>query len=236
LFTTTFFIDVAIIGIIVFCAWRGYKNGLIRGVFGIAAILLSLFIANVAAQAYSEDANDILAPFVSGMIESAVLEMADEGIEYQPLAHDHDIHDADFGTAYMALRYIGLPEPAAVRVAERSLDIELHEIDTSFTDIVANRLSNALSYVAVFTVAFLLVAIVFAVVGNLIGFVFALPGLRIVDAILGAILGVAKGFIIVYTIAVVLRYFGIVMLETIEGTTILRHLINYNPIADILGI
>ena len=236
MFTLTFLIDVAIIGIVVFCAWRGYKNGLIRGVFGIVALLLSLFIANVAAQAYSEDAEGVISPFVSGMIESAVIEMADEGIVYQPLAHDHDIIHPEFGTAYMALRYIGLPESGAVRVAERSLEFEEGDMEVSLTDVVANRLSGTLSYIAVFAIAFILVAIAFAVIGNLIRVVFALPGLRLVDMIFGAALGFLKGLILIYTLAIVLRYFGLLMLETIEGTSILQHIINNNPLADILGV
>jgi len=232
----TLLIDLAIIGTVAFCAWRGFKNGLIRGVFGIVTLLLSLFIANAAAHAYSDEAKEIISPFVSGRIESAVLEMAEDGIEYQILAHDHNIDEADFGVAYMALRYIGLPEAAAVRVAERSLETDDYDQNVSFADVVADRLSGTLSYVAVFTVAFLLIAIVFAVIGNLIGFVFALPGFRIVDMIAGSALGLFKGLIIIYAVAVVLRYFGLVMLSTIEDTVILRHIINNNPIADILGI
>jgi len=232
----TLLIDLAIIGTVAFCAWRGFKNGLIRGVFGIVALLLSLFIANAAAQAYSDEAKGIISPFVSGMIESAVLEMAEDGIEYQVLAHDHNIDEADFGAAYMALRYIGLPEAAAVRIAERSLEVGDYDENFSFADVIADRLSGTLSYVAVFTIAFLLIAIAFAVIGNLIGFVFALPGLRFVDMIAGSAFGLLKGLLIIYTAAVVLRYFGLVMLSTIEDTTILMHIINNNPIADILGI
>jgi len=232
----TLLIDLAIIGTVLFCAWRGFKNGLIRGAFGIVSLLLAIFIANAAAEAYSDETTGIISPFVSGMIETAVLEMADDGLEYHALAHDHNIDEADFGVAYMALRYIGLPEAGAVHIAERSLEFEAFDMDRSFADVIANRLSGTLSYVAVFTIAFLLISIIFAVIGNLIGVVFALPGLRLVDMIAGSALGLVKGLIIVYSVALVLRYFGLVMLETIEGTTILRHIINNNPIADILGI
>jgi hypothetical protein len=81
-----------------------------------------------------------------------------------------------------------------------------------------------------------LIAIVFAVIGNLVGFVFALPGLRIVDIISGAALGLVKGMIIVLAVTVIIRYFGLVFLPTIEGTTLLRYFVNNNPIANMLGI
>jgi len=233
---TTFLIDLAVVGTVAFCAWRGYKNGLIRGAFGVVSLIAALFIANIAAQAYATDAVGILRPFVSGVIESTISELDEDGLEYQPLAHDHEIDDEDFGVAYMVLRRLGLPEPAAVRVAEQSIELEEHELQGYFPDIVADRLSSALSYVAVFAIAFLLLAIVFSVIGNLVGFVFALPGLKLVDIISGAVLGLFKGLIIVYTVAVFVRYFGLLVLPTLEGTTILRYLVNVNPIANLLGL
>jgi len=233
---TTWLIDIAIIGTVAFCAWRGYKNGLIRGVFGVVSLIVSLLVANIAAQAYADEAKSMLMPFVSGMIESTITEMAEVGIEYQALAHDHEFDDADFGTAYTALRQLGLPEAAAVSIAEKSLEIEEDEEESYFSDIIASRLTHSLSYVAVFGIAFLLIAIVFAVIGNLVGFVFALPGLRLVDMITGSVLGLVKGIIIVYTVAVIIRYFGLLVISTIESTTVLKHIINNNPIANLLGI
>ena len=237
---TAFLIDVAVIGTVAFCAWRGYKSGLIRGVFGVVSLITALLVANIAAQAYSDDANDMLIPFVSGILESTITEMHEQGIEYQALAHDHEIEDTDFGTAYTALRQIGLPEAAAVIIAEQSLETgEEEDEDTTgryFSDVIAEKLSSALSYVAVFGIAFLLLAIVFAVVGNLVGFVFSLPGLKLVDIIAGSALGLVKGLIVIYTVAVIIRYFGLLMLSTIESTTILQYIINNNPIANILGI
>ena len=233
---TVFLIDFAVIGTIAFCAWRGYKNGLIRGVFGVVSLIVSLFVANIAAQAYSGDARGMLMPFVGGIIDSTMTEMTEEGIEYQALAHDHEIDDVDFGAAYTALRQIGLPEAAAVNIAERSLEIEEDEEDRYFPDVIADRLSSTLAYVAVFGIAFLLIAIVFAVIGNLVGLVFSLPGLRLVDIIAGSALGLVKGVIIVYTMAVIIRYYGLLILSLLESTTVLNYIVNNNPIANLLGV
>jgi len=235
---TAFLIDLSVIGTVLFCSWRGYKNGLIRGVFGVVSLILALLVANVAAQAYSNDAKAMLMPFASGIIDTTLSEMREDGIEYQPLAHDHEIDDADFGTAYTVLRQIGLPEAAAVSIAEQSLETRDSEEDeqTSFTSILAEKLTTTLSYVAVFGIAFLLVSIVFAIAGNLVGFVFSLPGLKLVDIIAGAVFGLFKGLIIIYTIAVIVRYFGILALSTLESTYLLNHIVNKNPIAAILGL
>jgi len=234
---TTFLIDLSVLGTVAFCTWRGYKNGLIRGVFGVVSLIVALLIANIAAQAYSDDAKDMLIPFASGLIDSTLSDMNEFDIEYQALAHDHEIDDADFGTAYTVLRLIGMPEAAAVHVAEQTLEPrETDREEMYFPDLVADRLTSAMSFVAVFGIAFLLIAIVFAVIGNLVGFVFSLPGLKLVDIISGCVFGFFKGVIIVYTVAVIIRYFGILILGTLERTTILNYIVNNNPIANLLGI
>ena len=233
---TALLIDIAIVGTVAFCAWRGYKNGLIRGVFGVVSLIAALLVANIAAEAYKDEAKSMMVPFLGGMIETTMTEMDEEGIEYQELAHEHEIDDVDFGDAYMALRLLGLSEAAAVHIAEQSIEVEEDERDRYFADIIADRIATAFSFVAVFGIAFLLISIIFAVIGNLVGFVFSLPGLKLVDIIAGSVLGVAKGIIVVYAVAVIARYFGFLMSSTFESTSILKYLANNNPIANLLGI
>jgi len=224
-------IDLGIAGIVVFCAWRGYRNGLIRGAFGIVTLVASLFLANIAATAYSEEFTGMLKPFVGGVVETAIAEINEKGIEYESVEHEQN--PEEFQTAYTALRHIGLPAPAAFRVAERAVE---RDSDDLIADKVADELSGVLAYVAVLGIAFVLVAIVFAVIGNLIGFVFSLPGLKLLDIIAGVIFGFAKGLLIVLTLAAIVRYVGLLALDTLEGTRLLNYLVNNNFVADMLGI
>lgn len=234
---TAFLIDVAVFGIIAFCAWRGYKNGLIRGVFGVVSLIISLMVANVAAQAYSKDAIHVIMPFASGMIESATTEIEEEGITYQPLAHDHDVDDPEFREAYTVLRQLGLPEAASVVLAKQMIPADSEDAgdSNSFIDLLAEKLTYSFSYVAVFGIAFLILAIVFAVIGNLVGFIFSLPGLKLVDVISGAAFGLVKGLIIAFTVAFIIRYFGILSPSILERTNLLNALVSGNPIANIFG-
>ena len=228
---TVLLIDLAIIGIVVFCAWRGYRSGLIRGVFGVVTLVVSLFLANIAATAYSDEFTGMLTPFVGGVVDNVLSEMAAEGFEYE--LEDYDNDSEDFKAAYTALRRIGLPVPAAIRVAENATE---KESDATLADTIAAKLSSALAFVAVFGIAFVLVAIVFAVIGNLIGLVFTLPGLRALDVVAGVAFGLAKGLLIVLAIAAIVRYYGILALETLEETSVLSYLVSNNIIADMLGI
>ena len=258
----TLLIDLAIIATVAFCGWRGFKNGLIRGVFGVVTLIASLFIASIAASAYSEEFTDILNPFIGGIIDSALIERTEEDPEAEPgtEAAETDDEDAEeeeearrvievdlskyedeselFITAYSALRRIGLPEGSAVRVAElteeESEDGEIPALSVS--SVIADKLSSTVAFAAVFGIAFILLAIVFAVIGNLVGMVFSLPGLRLLDMISGAAFGVVKGLIIVYALATIARYLGVFAPELLNDTAILKFLINNNPIANGLGI
>jgi len=230
---TVLAIDLAVIGIIVFCGWRGYRNGLIRGVFGVVALIVSVFIANIAAEAYSEEFTGMLKPFVGGIIDTTFTEMDDEGLVYDPDEHEHENKTQEFGRAYSVLRRIGLPELSAVRIAELSAESDIKGL---FSDIIADKLSSVLAFVAVFAIAFILIAIIFTVIGNLIGFVFSLPGLKLLDSIAGVLFGLAKGLIIVFALATIAKYFGLIALDTVEETSVLTYFINNNPIADMLGL
>jgi len=229
-------LDIAVIAIVVFCGWRGYRNGLIRGVFGIVSIVVSLFIASVAATAYSGDLEEMLNPFIGGIIDSAIVDIFEKDSEID--ADGLKDETKTFSTAYEALRRIGLPEAAADRVAEMvAKDNDQEELSAGLlSNAIADRLSSVLSFVAVFGIAFALVAIIFTVIGNLVGFVFSLPGLELLDIISGTLFGLAKGLIIVFAIAAVVRYAGVLAPETFEGTKILKYIVNTNPIANSMGI
>ena len=225
-------IDLTVIAVIAFCGWRGYRNGLIRGVFGVVALIAALFIANISAKAYSEEFTSILKPFVGGIVESTLAELA-EG--------DSDLLTASGKTerqktsiAHSVLSRIGLPDVSAERIAKVASQSE--DTDSLFTDIITDKLCSALAFVAVFGIGFILLSIVFAVVGNLIGFVFSLPGLKLVDSISGVVFGLGKGLLIIYAMTTVVRYFGLLAQSTLEETKILQYFVNNNIVANMLGL
>ena len=235
-------IDITIVAIVAFCAWRGYRNGLIRGIFGIVALVVALIIANLAAAAYSDEFTGMLNPFVSGVVDTTLADMFEEGVAeaavptvYTALRTDDE---GAFSTAIEALRRIGLPDTAAENVAEMatSPDEDGFTVGGLLSDMLSNRLSSVFAYVAVFGIAFILLAIVFTVIGNLINLVFTIPGFQLLDSITGAVLGLAKGLFVVFTLAVIIRYIGLLAPEILEETTVLSFIVNVNPIAGILGI
>ena len=64
-------IDIILIIIIAMCTWNGYKRGLVGGVAGILAIIISLLGASILAAAYSHEVVPALEPFVDGYVDSS---------------------------------------------------------------------------------------------------------------------------------------------------------------------
>ena len=227
-----FLIDFSVIAIIAFCVWRGFVNGLIRGVFGVVTLIAALIMANTIATAYSEEFTGMLKPFVGGIVDTTLVDILGEEAGYNSI--NRFDREQSYTTSLSALRQIGLPDSSAGRVAE--MVSQSDDFDFSLSEIIAEKLSSALAFIAVYGVAFILLSIIFAVAGNLINFVFSLPGLKLVDRIAGTALGLIKGFIIVLALAVVVRYFGLLAQDTLEQTSVLSYFVNKNLIANALGL
>jgi uncharacterized membrane protein required for colicin V production len=133
------------------------------------------------------------------------------------------------------LRKIGLPDAAARSVSGQLKD-NVGDMGRGLSAGITNSLCDALAYIGVFGIAFAIISIVFAVIGNVLNLVFKLPGIERLDSIIGILFGLAKGLIIIYVIAVIVRYLGLLSSDTVENTKILNYLVNNNPIADILSV
>ena len=120
---TTLLIDLGVIGIVVFCAWRGYRNGLIRGAFGVVALLASLFLANTIARTYANEFTGVLTPFASGIIESTLFSMASEDDDIIDIDLDNiDIGNVDLGDIDIAELDFGNIDLEGFNVEEFDLD------------------------------------------------------------------------------------------------------------------
>ena len=230
-------LDAAIILIVIFCSWRGFKSGIIRGVVGILALVVSIFAANLVATAYSGEFTGMLRPFVSGIIDNAMQPDTEDAEEEEPEELPENVKEQGetYVAAFNAMRRIGLPVKAAENIAE-SVKEGYSGIKQNLSAEITDRLCARIAYIAVFGICFILVAIVFAVIGNLVNFAFSLPGLKLLDSLAGLAFGIAKGAIIVFVAGVIIRYFGLIAQDIIQSTRLLNFIVNNNPIANILGI
>lgn len=232
-------IDIALILIVAYMAWRGFRNGFIRAVLGILAILAAIYGANLVAKTYSGEFTGMLKPFVGGIIGKAVSNAMDGSDA--PAAEGEDSAPEDnaapnvFDISFEALQAIGVSDEAAGLLADK-VGGEIESVGQQMTATLTEKLCAALAYILVFGITFLVIAILFAIIGNLLNLVYILPGIETADRLIGLVLGLLKGGLIVFAIAMILRYMGLISPEVIDKTTLLKFLTDVNPLADILGI
>ncbi|MDR0446949.1 MAG: CvpA family protein [Oscillospiraceae bacterium] len=239
-------IDIIILAFVAFCAYRGFRAGIVRGIAGFLALMLSLILANAASEAFSAEFTGVLRPFVGGLVDGRLQsilspekqeseeEREEERDDVLPDENEYDI-ETSHGLTMLTLRKLGFFKSAAEKITE-TIKTETVEAGYSLGSIITDKLCKVIARVAVFAAAFILLSIAFAVVGSLIGFVFSLPGLRQLDAIAGLAAGLLRGALIVLFAAAVLRYLGIVTADVVAETKLLRYIVDNNIIADVLGI
>ncbi len=227
--------DVLFAVIIVVCAWRGYKNGIIRGICGILAIIVSLYGANIIATAYSDEFTGMAKPFVEGIVDTSVSNVLNDAKKTMITVRTSDKDDV-YTVCYAASRELGICDAAADKLAREMAD-DTSVVDQEMTELLSAKLCSKLAFAGLAAIAFILIAIVFAVIGNLINLSFQIEALGAAEPIIGTLLGIAKGIIIVLALATIFRYTGKIIPDTaVETTKILPHILNNNPVADRLGL
>lgn len=221
-------LDLVLLLIIALCAWRGYRNGLIAGVLAVAAVLFSFYAADILADTYSGEFTRMLEPFVSGVVDSSYT-AAEEKLE--PLGRSESVYDM----ADEMMRGVGLMK-SAEKNAAKSLNETVSETGYILRTAAVDQLCTTAAYVLTFLVMFILLIIAFGVIGNLFNLEFKLPGLELVNGLLGVLLGLAKGLMYAFAIAWVLRFTGLFISEEIvDKTFLLSKLMQGCPLVGFLG-
>lgn len=222
-------LDIVILLIVVFCAWRGLRSGLIAGVLAACAVLFSFYAADILADTYSGEFTRMLEPFVSGVVDSAYSK-AEETLEAEGKS------DSVYAMSLETVKNVGLMKSAAENVAQTLAD---NEKKTGYTlrAAIVDRLCSVAAYVLTYAIMYVLLIIIFAVIGNLFNLSFRLPGLELINGLIGFLLGAAKGIMYVFALVWFLRFTGLLLPEaTIDETHFLGRLMESCPLVDYLGL
>ena len=215
-------VNLILLAVIVICAWKGYKKGILMGFVEILVFVLALFGGQFLSDAFSDTVTPALQPFVSGYAESrvedAVLEelgyVADETGNYNVSVSATDLLKANPGVGYSVCcrvyENLGIYTARAEALATQTMaGIEVTELADAITDTLCSTLAG----VGGFLLFFLLVFIALTVVVNLPNLSFRLPYIGLVNDIGGAILGVLTGFLYCALLIWFVRYAGLLLPE-----------------------
>ena len=233
-------IDIVLIIIIALCTWNGYKRGLVGGVAGILAIIISLLGANILSAAYAHEVVPALEPFVDGYVDSsknrgAILERM--GYGSSDLSLD-DILQQDsslrYDYAYECLSDLGLYEKRAEELAADAVAYA-QESGVGMTDAVVAVVCDTVTRVMTTVIAFLLILILLVALASIGNLSFRLPNMENLDEIGGAVLGFGKGFLYCVLLCWLLSFLGLIIgKETMAHTTLGRFFLLFDTITGAL--
>ena len=310
-----FILNLLVIAVLGYTGYVGYKRGIVTSFIGLIAVILSVYIAFLVSNTYSEEFMGLVQPFAGGLVDTAITdtvetdyfgtgeegdaaagqtsedtsgetsaatsgeasgETTDEtggesassdssgdtsgetsgeetgsdssesvaeteadgiNILLDPVMTLTEEDKQDPYTVCVAsLMRLGLADSAAEKIAQR-VSAEVNTVGQRFIDAVTRELSLALCRVAIFTIAFILVAIIFVVIGNIININFGLPGLEKVNNIGGVAIGIVKGIIILMFVGCLMRYTGLLIPEEkVTGAFLFGIFVTRNFIASRVGI
>lgn len=237
-------IDLVLIAIVAFSAWKGYRKGLILGISGIIALIIAFFGARYVSNNYSQEFVSMLEPFVSGVVDSSLDKSDDNRLEdYEENALEGETaqtaapaksQSEEYSITYETLKNLGILRNSADSLTEEITDT-VKSAGKTIRAAIVSTLSEKITYVITFALVFIMIVIVFTVLANIINLAFKLPGLDLLNGAGGLIFGLIKGMIFVYLIAWILSYLGVFIGKNlVDDSFFLRFLMDHNLLVDIL--
>ena len=235
-------LSLLFLAILVYSGWSGYKKGLIMGVLGVLAFVISVYGANLLSQTYSGEVVDALRPFASGYVEVNVVDK-----EVRPLMgiEDTALSTADYFALYpgretefctMIYQKMGIFDATSEQMAEEAMDYA-RENGVAVTDAVVEVLCRRISFAAAFLLAFLMILIALTVIGNIPNISFKIPNLDGLNDVGGAILGVVQGVCLLLVFGWALKFTGLLIpQETLAETFLVPWFMDQSLLVQYLGI
>ena len=213
-------LSLIFLAILVYSGWSGYKKGLIMGIFGLLAFVISVYGANLLALTYSGEVVDALRPFASGFVEVNVIDREIRpamGIEQTSLSTaDYFAQNPGRETEFCTMIYqkMGIFDATSEQMA-----------------------AEAVSYVGAFLLTFLMLLIALTVLGNIPNISFKIPNLDVLNDVGGAVMGVAQGVCLLLVFGWAMKFTGLLLpQETIAESFLVPWFMDQTFLVSYLGI
>ena len=208
--------DILIIAIIVFCAWQGYKRGILGGILAVAFLFVSVWGAGVMTGAFANEFTSMFRPFISGWMDRVEVEAAEEVVPLELVGRStEDIFRLDPNLETVVVRQafleLGVHESRTDQLVEKYLEARDRGEYVSFNQAMTEVSVNTFCFLMVYIIAFLLILIALTVIYNVIHLSFKIPSLKLVDDIGGGILGLVQGLFLVFMLSWALGYAGLLL-------------------------
>lgn len=234
-------IDLILLAIVIISIWSGYRKGLIMGIGGMVALIVSLYGGVLLSTAFSYELIPAARPFASGYVERQMNGdvLVRLGLEDTELSVD-DILKGDpelrHEFCYECYRSVGIYTNAAEQMANEAESYAAEE-GTDITTAVVEVLCSRVTFVAGVVLCFLLLYIILIAIGNIPNLTFKIPNMDALNDVGGAVMGLVKGVTLCILLCWALRFTGLVIGgDTLEKTLLAKFFIAIDFITVGVGI
>lgn len=184
-------VDIVIVLILVFFAWRGAKKGLILTLFGMLGLVVALLGARFVSNTFYEPVSDIIEPGIYQNVKN----LEDQALKSFDL-------DVDFDSSVEGLVELLKEQevfPGFVDLLETSLEEEEFSAapELSAAENLATYLADLISRLVLFALSFIVILLLWFLISRALDLAFKLPILSAVNMVGGLILGLIKAIVIV---------------------------------------
>ena len=221
-----YLLDLIVAAVAALFLWKGWRKGLILSLCGLLAVLVAFAGAGLAARTLSPAVGQALEPKISQLIE----ERLEQELAPPPAGEDGSAGEDPLSSVLSVLKDLGLYEGL--------VDSLQHTVEEGMAGAVSAAASagaamaQAIAYRILFLVSFALILALWGWLSRALDLVARLPGLHFLNKTGGAAIGLVKALLVLFLATWLLQSLGhFVPEEPVAQTTLLRALVEHNPLA-----
>ena len=228
-------LDLIAAAVLLFFMVRGASKGLVLSLCGLLAILVAFAGASLTARTLSPAVGQALEPRLAAAIESHLDSQLQKPSIQGEAPTPGGEEDLPLQDALNALREMGFYEEL-VEAADRAIENGMTAAAAGAAARVAAAIAQSIAYRILFVLSFAVLLVLWGIFSRALDLVARLPGLHFLNKTGGAAIGLAKGLIVLLLAAWVLQSLGhVIPEETVKQTTLLRFLVDHNPLSALTG-
>ena len=203
--TAPVIIDIVVAAILGGFLVYGATRGLVRSLAGLVAVVIALVGAGIAAATFAPPAAKFVTPLIAEEIQQRVEEAVTSqtaGPENMQLPETSELSISEL------LTLLGLDEDVRSRLAERA-ENAVRDTGAAGVEAVVESVAYSFIYGALYILVFLLLLLLVRVLIGAMDLVMKLPGLKLLNALGGAVAGLIEGILLLFLAVWVLRRLGV---------------------------
>jgi len=237
--STPVIIDIIVASaLVIFAAW-GAHSGLFRSLAGFVIVIVALVGAGMISSTFTEPVTRYIQPLIEKHIEERVdaavsSQTAGETPSVGAGTETEEAPNVGSSESGQLLERLGL-DGTVTKSLNQKVQEQMKETGESVATAVADSLAKTIVSAVLFTLSFLVLTLLLRVLMHAMDLVLRLPGLHMLNAMGGALFGLAEGMLFLFLAVWILRRFGVSFdTELIGSTHVLRFFTTNTPL-DILS-